>query len=164
MSEPEDTVARTWDGEPISPEPPTGAMIVVYRRDSGQPTFLLLHRKMFGPDFVGDWAWGPPSGARYPGEDIDACAARELMEETGLSLSLIQVCGDAANWYVYLAETDYTEPRLSNEHDRFDWLPYDEAASRIAPEIVRTEFASAVSQLAQLSQCNCRTSRISRDT
>ena len=118
---------------------------------------------MFGPNFEGDWAWGPPSGARYPGEYISVCAARELLEETGLSLSLIQVCGDAANWYVYLAETDHTEPRLSYEHDRFDWLSYDEAASRIAPEIVRTGLAAAVSQLARLSQRPRSNNRVSRD-
>ncbi len=52
--------ARTWDGEPISSKPPYGAMVVVYRWASPEPEFLILHRGLLGPDFLGEWAGGPP--------------------------------------------------------------------------------------------------------
>lgn len=155
MNAPDEPVVRTWDGEPVSPDPPFGAMIVVYRWHENQPTFLLLHRGQFGPEFDGEWAWGPPSGARYPGEDIDVCAARELVEETGFNLVLSRVSGDAVDWYVYIAEaTGNAEPELSEEHDQFVWLTCDEAANRITPEFVRAEFTPAASQLPRTSQCN----------
>ncbi len=70
--------ATTWDGKPISPEPPFGASVVVYRRGAAGVEFLILHRAHSGPEFDGDWAWTPPSGARLPHEPILACAEREL--------------------------------------------------------------------------------------
>lgn len=39
-------------------------MVVVYRWDSNQPTFLVLHRGQFGPDFDGEWAWRCQEAAR----------------------------------------------------------------------------------------------------
>jgi hypothetical protein len=78
--------ARTWDGEPIAPDPPFGAAIVVFRENDaagGLLQFLLLHRVPRGTDDDGAWAWGPPAGARHPGEPLLACATRELREETG---------------------------------------------------------------------------------
>ena len=78
----------TWDGKPVASEAPFGAAIVVYRRGPEGLEFLILHRAYDDADFEGDWAWTPPSGARYPAESIKACAARELVEETGLALKL----------------------------------------------------------------------------
>lgn len=78
----------TWDGKPVAAEPPFGASIIVCRKAGEGHEFLVLHRGQQGPDFSGDWAWTPPSGARYPGESIYDCARRELREETGLSLPM----------------------------------------------------------------------------
>lgn len=145
MAETTDDFKRTWDGQPISKEPPYGAMIVVYRRTTGPaPEFLLLHRAHNGPEFDGDWAWGPPGGARYPGEAIDVCAARELLEETGLPLVVQCVETESADWLVYLAEAPGdADIQLSDEHDRHVWLQFDEAATCIAPEMVRAQFIAA---------------------
>jgi len=52
----------------MSGEPPFGALIVVYRRTQEATEFLVLHRAHAGPEFQGDWAWGPPSGMREPGD------------------------------------------------------------------------------------------------
>lgn len=81
----------TWDGKPISPDPPYGASIIVYRPSAKGRRFLILHRAHRGPAYEGEWAWTPPSGARYPGEPVEQCAQRELAEETGLRLSLQRV-------------------------------------------------------------------------
>ena len=139
---------RTWDGHPISPEPPHGAMIVVYRCSEGRPEFLLLHRRHNGADYEGDWAWTPPSGARYPGEPVDGCARRELEEETGLILQPTRVSTGSAEWPAYVVEVSADTPiQLCPEHDRYVWLPFDETSSRLAPAVVRDNFATAASTL-----------------
>ena len=86
----------TWDGKPIASEPPYGAMVLVYRMNGEQPEFLILHRAQLGPDFEGDWAWTPPSGARQPGETIEECARRELWEEAGLRVDARPLTSAAA--------------------------------------------------------------------
>jgi 8-oxo-dGTP pyrophosphatase MutT (NUDIX family) len=53
--------------------------VVVWRDNGGVREYLLLQRRLAGGvDFDGAWAWTPPSGARKPGEMVDAAAAREL--------------------------------------------------------------------------------------
>src|SRR5689334_8450153 len=94
----------TWDGLPIAQEPPFGAVVVVFRDGGSGCELLLLHRAHSGPDYSGDWAWTPPSGARLPGEPIEACARRELGEETGLSLQLTHTDCGSEDWPVYIAE------------------------------------------------------------
>ena len=132
---------RTWDGLPVSPEPPFGVTVVVYRRSTrgGQPVleFLILHRGHQGPDFEGDWAWGPPAGARLPGEDIRDCARRELREETGLELEPVPVSDLQGNWAVFRVEAPpAARVRLSAEHDRSLWVPVHEAVARCRPALV----------------------------
>jgi 8-oxo-dGTP pyrophosphatase MutT (NUDIX family) len=139
-----DTFQRTWDGEPISAEPPTGAAIIVYRQNGGAMEYLLLHRAHQGPAYDGDWAWGPPSGCRYPGEPVAACAARELQEETGLRLVLDATDLGSTDWALYLAEApEEATIQLSAEHDRFLWLPLDAATTRTAPDAVRASLLRA---------------------
>jgi 8-oxo-dGTP pyrophosphatase MutT (NUDIX family) len=142
---------RTWDGHPVSEEPPHGAMIVVYRCREGATEFLLLHRRHHGPDYEGDWAWTPPSGARYPGEPIDRCARRELEEETQLRLPLQRAASGSADWPVYVVEAPAeaeTAISLSPEHDRYAWLRFDEAAALLAPAAVRDSFVAIAHLLA----------------
>lgn len=132
-----DKMETTWDGLPISKEPPHGCAIVVFKRTHTGVLYLTLHRKHEGPDYCGDWAWGPPAGARLPSEPVQRCAERELWEETGLRLSCtLTDAGDQA-WYVYVAEASEGQAVvLSDEHDRFAWLPLQEAANISLPERV----------------------------
>ena len=125
---------RTWDGKLISPEPPYGAMVVVYRRGIDEVEFLVLHRAHEGADYEGEWPWTPPSGARYPGEPIERCAARELREETGLELSLERTGYGDREWYVYVAEARPSDGvKLGKEHDRYEWVGVEEAVRRCPP-------------------------------
>ena len=73
---------NTWDGKPVSSDPPFGVTIIVRRRSPLAETYLLLHRSNTDDDE--EWAWTPPSGARFPSEPVAECAKRELGEETGL--------------------------------------------------------------------------------
>lgn len=139
-------MAATWDGLPVSREPPYGCSVVVYRRTpDGVLQLLVLHRAHLGRDFAGDWAWTPPGGARLPGEPVEVCARRELLEETGLAPPLVATrCGDDA-WCVWVAEAAPEAPvTLDAEHDRYAWLPPAEALRQCLPERPRTLLRRAV--------------------
>lgn len=138
----------TWDGQPISPEKPHGVTVIVYRRIAGEPEFLILHRAYNSPDYEGDWAWTPPSGARHPGENEGTCARRELLEETGLNLApTLTDCG-TEDWWVYVAEAPReVEVQLSEEHDRFEWVSMERALQKCAPNVVSHPLQRAASHI-----------------
>ncbi len=137
----------TWDGLPVAREPPSACAVVVWRAAGDRREFLLLHRLApGGADFEGDWAWTPPSGARQPGETPDAAARRELEEEIGLSLPLTPLrdasATDDVALYVANAPPD-AEIVLDDEHDRFVWLPLEEALPRCLPPVVAVGLGNA---------------------
>lgn len=137
----------TGEVESISYEPPYGAMTVVYRRSARGFEYLLLHRR-FEAAHQGDWAWDPPAGNRLSGEDADVCAARELLEETGLGPAVRRADVASSDWLIYLAEAAPDAiPRLSQEHDRYVWLPLDRAAECVLPERVRRSLVEAAGSL-----------------
>lgn len=144
-----DVADRTWDGLEIAQEPPYGASIIVCRRREGLLEFLILHRGHLGATYEGDWAWGPPAGARLPGESVEACAVRELQEETGLRLVLDPLPAAGADWRAFMAQApaDATVT-LSAEHDRFEWLPLDSARERCRPVRVAQQIDAAARMLA----------------
>ena len=130
-------ITHTWDGLPVSKDPPFGAAIIVYRQNKNIIEYLILHRALNGPDYEGRWAWGPPSGARQPNETIEECAKRELLEETGLILNLKETSFGDNNWKVYYTEAPmHCVVTLSNEHDKYEWVDYDTAIKKCSPEIV----------------------------
>jgi 8-oxo-dGTP pyrophosphatase MutT (NUDIX family) len=144
----DDWPRSTWDGQPVAAEPPFGASVVAFRVDGGERRYLVLHHSIEGPDYDGDWAWGPPAGARLPGESPEACARRELTEEAGAeSLTISPTDLGSVDWFVYLvAWPDALEVVLSDEHDRFEWLAFEEAMIRCRPAIVADVFG-AVEQM-----------------
>jgi RimJ/RimL family protein N-acetyltransferase len=138
---------RTWDGLPVAPDDPRGAQIVV-RRPAGPGgaafEYLMLHRAVNGPGYEGDWAWTPPSGARLPGEPILAGAERELAEEAGLRGVPLRPADLSGPWAVFAADVPPDAlVTLDAEHDRFAWLPGDEAARRCLPAPVAVTFRVA---------------------
>jgi 8-oxo-dGTP pyrophosphatase MutT (NUDIX family) len=136
-------MATTYDGLPVAEEPPFGAAILVHRESADGLEFLILHRAHQGPDFEGDWAWTPPSGSRFPGEALEVCAARELMEEAGLALPLTLSPHGSAEWPVFVAEAPADAAIvLDGEHDRYEWLPLDAAVARCLPPVVSAPLAA----------------------
>jgi 8-oxo-dGTP pyrophosphatase MutT (NUDIX family) len=135
----------TWDGLPVAADEPHGAAIVVRRPDGqGGREYLLLHRAHRGPDYDGDWAWTPPSGARLPGEPVLAGALRELAEEAGIAAAEPVPVDLSGPWAVLLAEVPArTRVRLDAEHDQFRWVSAAEALSRCRPASATAGLAAA---------------------
>jgi len=118
----------------------------VVRRPDGKGgwEYLLLHRAHRGPDYAGDWAWTPPSGARLPGEPVLAGALRELKEEAGISSAELLPVDLSGHWAIFLAEVPAAiQIRLDAEHDRFEWVPEAEALARCKPASVAASVAAA---------------------
>lgn len=134
------TTDTTWDGKPIASEPPIGALILVYRVKAARPECLVLHRAHNGPEYEGDWAWTPPSGARQPGETIEECVARELFEEAGLRVKAspagtpVTTTG-VSHWTVFYVRVRSNErvTLRDEEHDRFEWVSLEEVLTRCRP-------------------------------
>jgi 8-oxo-dGTP pyrophosphatase MutT (NUDIX family) len=141
-------VKVTWDGKPISPEPPFGCTVIVYRWQGTTLEVLMLHRASLGPAYEGEWAWTPPAGARLPGESVEACARRELAEEAGLVLPIIATDHGTTDWVVFVAEAfDQQVVLHDREHDRFVWLRPEDALARCLPSIARGPLEKALTQL-----------------
>jgi 8-oxo-dGTP pyrophosphatase MutT (NUDIX family) len=144
-------VETTWDGLPVAREPPYAACVVVWREAARGREFLVLHRLApGGAAFEGEWAWTPPSGARFPGEEPDDAARRELYEETGLTLDVVPARAAAATEEValYVAQaTPGDSIVLDAEHDRFEWLWLDQALERCLPPVVAEGLANAAAWL-----------------
>jgi 8-oxo-dGTP pyrophosphatase MutT (NUDIX family) len=66
----------------VSPREVRAAGGVVWRRDEhGEPEVLLVHRPRYDD-------WSLPKGKRESGEADEDCARREVLEETGLTVTI----------------------------------------------------------------------------
>ncbi|MFC0628365.1 NUDIX domain-containing protein [Kribbella deserti] len=137
---------RTWDGLEIASDNPRGTTVVVRRPGGDGYEYLLLHRAQRGADYEGDWAWTAPAGCRQPGEAVLAAAERELAEEAGLSGFPLWPVDLSGGWVVFGCDVpaDVTIDLVDPEHDRYEWVSFDEAAARVIPvEIALGNFCDA---------------------
>jgi 8-oxo-dGTP pyrophosphatase MutT (NUDIX family) len=139
----------TWDGEPVSRDRPHGATVVVASRSPQGWRYVLLHRGHHGRDWADDWAWTPPSGAGKPGENVAACAVRELHEETGIRAEPRAVVTTDTDWAVFALEVPWqTAVTIDGaEHDRFEWVSYAGACHRCRPAVLAATFVTACQAL-----------------
>ncbi len=106
--------------------------VVFYR---GEPIEYLLLLSTY---------WGFPKGNIEPGEDDRAAAVREVREETGLDVELVEGFEEIDDyWYhrrgqrvhkqaiFYLAAAQSRESKISWEHEDMAWLPFDQALERL---------------------------------
>ena len=105
--------------------------------------FLVAHRSPEGGAY-----WHVIAGGVEDGEEWEAAAVRELREETGLDIELLELLGEFSYtpeaWELELPRSRTGEPvhvraflvdvpagwepTLDHEHDEYRWLPRDEAA------------------------------------
>ena len=96
---------------------------------------LLIHRPQYDD-------WTLPKGKAEPGETDEACALREVEEETGLRCRLGRELPTVrwrdrngepkASRYWLLEVEDGAEPVAQNEVDAIEWVPIAEAAARLS--------------------------------
>src|SRR5579884_3163174 len=133
--------------------------VVVRRGPAGEGWEALLIR-------VGD-AWSLPKGNLDRGETHEQAALREISEETGLPLDGLtlraelppaeymyrrrdgRLVGKIVHHYLVEAPPDAPlRPQLA-EVDEAAWLPFDDAARRVAYRDLRAAFEAARSHLLQ---------------
>lgn len=117
------------------PKPALSADVVALAFDGTRLSVLLIERKK--DPFAGRWAL--PGGFVEPHESVEEAALRELLEETGLSLSRVeQLCTysepgrDPRGWVVsvaHLALVRWSERAVAAGDDagRAEWLPLAKA-------------------------------------
>ncbi|MFN7105613.1 MAG: bis(5'-nucleosyl)-tetraphosphatase [Pyrobaculum sp.] len=123
------------------------AGVVVYHRGK-DVEYLLLHYP------AGHWDF--PKGNIEPGEAPEETALREVKEETGLEVKLIEGFREEIE-YIYfkggkkvkkkviffLGEANSRDVRLSWEHRGYIWLPFEKALARLTYENSRQVLARA---------------------
>lgn len=135
-------ITKTWDSLDVSKYPPYGVGIVVYKIKAGSISYLLLRRSWKNQ---GDnWEWGPPGGARLPGEKVEDCMKRELYEETGLKRSAVLTEVGDKTWFIYSLQIEESKNIiLSREHDQFIWVPLEKAIKKCSPELIKQQIRQA---------------------
>ncbi len=109
---------------------------VVVRGAGAHASVILVHRPAYD-----DWTF--PKGKADPGESDEACAVREVEEETGLRCALVHELGPTS--YVdargrpkrvryWLMEVVGGTLRFEHEVDEARWLTVDDAASLLTYE------------------------------
>ncbi len=104
---------------------------------AGRTEVLLVHRSQYDD-------WTIPKGKAEAGESDEACAVREVEEETGLccrlgrELPTVRWCDrlgrpKVARYWLLDVEAG-AEARPANEVDAVDWLSLDEAIERLSYE------------------------------
>lgn len=115
------------------PRPSMTADIILWRERDGNREVLLIERG--NEPFKG--AWAIPGGFLEPAETIEACAERELREETnlrGVDLRLVGVFSepgrDPRGWVVSVAfmghltsPTEYAGVRAGDDAKTATWFP-----------------------------------------
>jgi len=90
--------------------------------------FLALHKKIIKDDWL-----ELPGGRMEFGESAEETVIREVFEETGLTVKpvkLLDTWNSVHDDYqvtgiIYSCKIESGELRLSNEHDRYEWLTAD---------------------------------------
>ena len=124
----EEEFLRQYDADKY-PKPSVTADIVVFRERNGAPEVLLIRRG--GHPFLGRWAF--PGGFAERGERIEQTAARELMEETGVTGAEMTLVGvyskpgrDPRGWTMsaaFAARVDTAEAAAMDDAAEVRWAP-----------------------------------------
>ena len=97
--------------------------------DDGGGQILVLRRSALSKHFAGTWEL--PGGKVDAGEPFDTALLREVVEETGLTITLGKVAGaahyemPAVRLAVLFIEARLVsgQVQISDEHDEYRWVP-----------------------------------------
>ena len=115
---------------------------VVFRKENNKVLYLLLYRKAH-KNYMELWDF--PRGLINKNETPEETAKREIMEETSIKdLRFVKGFNESIKWFYkrdgnliskkatyFLAETQNSDIKISNEHNDFKWCSFDEASSLI---------------------------------
>lgn len=106
--------------------------------DNGE-ALLLMHRNK-KPNDVHEGKWISVGGKLEPGESPEDCAKREILEETGLTVTQMRLAGIITfpeftpenDWYTYVFKVTAFEGQLIEEcvEGTLEWVPYDQVLSK----------------------------------
>ncbi|MFG2307036.1 NUDIX hydrolase [Actinacidiphila glaucinigra] len=115
-----------------------------------QDEVLLLWRHRFIPD---SWGWELAAGVVEDGEDLEAAAAREMLEETGwrpgplrhlLTVEPSNGLSDGRHHIYWSDSAEYVgHPTDDFESDRREWLPLKNVPDLVARGKVRASNSAA---------------------
>jgi ADP-ribose pyrophosphatase YjhB (NUDIX family) len=123
--------SRTPNPESRPPRNVTSVGGLVVRDDS-----LLVVRMSYGPS---KGRWMIPGGLLDPGETLDSAAAREVLEETGVTARPVGIIGirtrseglNTDNYVLWLLEPLSGEPTADEQEiEEARYMPFDEIAER----------------------------------
>ena len=96
--------------------------------DNGKE-FLLLHRNK-KPNDVHAGKWIGVGGKLEKGETPQECAAREILEETGLRVTFPDFTPDN-DWYTYVFKvTEFEGDLIDCDEGTLEWVSYEEILSK----------------------------------
>ncbi|MEM4282368.1 MAG: NUDIX domain-containing protein [Candidatus Woesearchaeota archaeon] len=111
---------------------------VVFKLERGRPLYLLLHYK-YKTEY-----WDFSKGNVEAGEAPEQTALREVKEETGLSIELIEGFKEKISWFYrrkgekifkevtyFLGKAKDLKVKISEEAIGYVWLPFEEAVERL---------------------------------
>lgn len=111
--------------------------VCVFRFLQDRAEYLVLKRSKTDNLYPG--IWQIITGMLHEGERAVDGALREMKEETGLSPLRLWTASHASTFYDYTTDTlnvcplfaaqvcHMHEPTLSSEHERYAWMPYEQA-------------------------------------
>ena len=118
----------------------TSAGGIVIREINGAPHLVVGHRKRERDDGT----WTLPKGTPNPGETTEETALREVREETGLEVAILEPLDSIEYWFVQgdrrvhktvhyflMAETGGSLDRHDHEFDEVRWIPLSSASSTL---------------------------------
>jgi dihydroneopterin triphosphate diphosphatase len=111
----------------------------VIHRINKEPRYLLIHRCCGG---YLNGTWQMVTGKVEKNETAIQTALREIKEETGLIPQKLYSADAVETFFihslnriifvpVFVAFVDTTKVQLSDEHDRYEWLVFEEAINRL---------------------------------
>jgi 8-oxo-dGTP diphosphatase len=116
----------------------------VYRQEGDRVLYALLFRKpRRGVSYE---TWHLPKGTLHREETLEACALREIREESGLDIEIEDYLGslhgswmdhargrfvDKTTHYFLCRHLGASAAPMDNEHDRLDWCTADEAVRKL---------------------------------